>query len=1270
MTAKRLTKKLIRIFSIVLASLIVLLTAFHFWFVAHARELLENLVASRSQGKLRLEAGDFKFNWFSRKMELHNAVFYTTDTVDASTAYRFAVPRIRFKVKTVLPMIFEKRVLINLISLKDPDIIVTKIRPGKRDTLQQREDLSIPEEMGKIYNSIQDALVVLKVKKFEIENARFTLANRLKPEERPLVITRIDFHIDNFKVDKDESTGKEKILFSDNVVLKSRDQDILFPDGRHRLSFRKFRINIEKKIVEFDSCTIAALKTENSTAGFSIFFDELKMTDIDFDTLYRTEVIRADSVYCVNPQFSLLVDLDQRKAAGKAAPRLDRIIRQLTGDLYLNFVVVNNADFDITTVRQGKPSTFTSDGNNFEVQGLQLDNDDYRPLRVERFVMAIRNYENFLRDSAYVMKFDSIVVVNNQVSLNRFHFQQHDRGRVIKNFIVPRFQLTGLSWDDLLFENRLTARRAVLFNPVIEYVRTEKKQRKRSFYEVLSTLNEVMMLEDLEIINGDIDIRISDEVQMKLDDATLSIESRSLLGSEQLSGVRRSVTHLDFTRGFFRINDFTVTLNGINYTGPDSRMHAQNAFIQNSSRTVDGRVDNLFLDEIFINERTGDVTISGIFWQKAALYLGALGRPTRGQGASILHLKNIIGNNTQIKSGGTGNLTAFIRYVTAAELLQRPGQPLVLTELAVAGEDLSYRHKGSELSIGKFDLSDGERGRLEGLKYRNSMGANRIDLSIPLLTFIPDVASIIAKNLAADDIVLQRPDIVLYFGAEKKEGSFPSFRSNSISFVSPRVDFVSETKKGRSSLEWNGRSSENELRVSGFRSGTDGIFMDNARVRLSDFVFTGTNGKTFRSGRGAVSASVGDVQVKNNNDPAAWSIRLESLRGRNFSFDSLGKKAGSLEIEQIALQDLFLHSGASLRKLIAENDRFRLQELTGGYRDSMHVVNWYGVEYDRKPSVFTADSIAYRPALDRDSFVARFPYQVDYLQVRTGKITARPFDLQRHLGDSVFRIGSLRIKNVQLTDYRDNRPPFRAGIIKPLLTQRIRTIPVKLSLDTLFIDESSAIYTELNPKNNKTGVFPVTRINGKIYPVRNLELQPSDSMRLEATAYLVDTMQLLLKLAESYADTLSGFHLTARLRPTDIRLINPVLEPLASVRVRSGILDSLQLRVVGNDHLSVGIMEMRYRDLKVELLEPDSASKRRFGTAVRTAIANLIIRNRNSRRTGYVYFERNRDRSSLNYLIRMAMNGITSSIGVKRNKKAARRYKDTHLRNLPPAGPD
>ncbi|HEU4858673.1 MAG TPA: hypothetical protein VFT15_02510 [Chitinophagaceae bacterium] len=68
-----------------------------------------------------------------------------------------------------------------------------------------------------------------------------------------------------------------------------------------------------------------------------------------------------------------------------------------------------------------------------------------------------------------------------------------------------------------------------------------------------------------------------------------------------------------------------------------------------------------------------------------------------------------------------------------------------------------------------------------------------------------------------------------------------------------------------------------------------------------------------------------------------------------------------------------------------------------------------------------------------------------------------------------------------------------------------------------------------------------------------------------------------------------------------------------------------------------------------------------------TFIANsFIVKNENKKRVGVVYFPRSRDRSFINYYIKIVMSGVASSVGAKKNKRLMRRYnKQLNTRQLP-----
>jgi hypothetical protein len=1280
LTAKQIGKKFLKATLIFLGVLVLLVAAFHFWLVSHAKNILENLVKSQSHGRLELKVEKFKFGYFSSKMEIENAVFYNTDTLNAHTAYRFSVPKIKFTVNSVLPIILKRRILIDSILLINPDIQVTRLRTSDKNEQRTKKDFSLPEEMGKVYNSIQDALEILNVKRFEIDNARFTLNNKIHPDQQPVIITRIFFHINNIKIDSSESPGKEKILFGENTVLRTRNQDILFPDGRHRLSFSRFRINLRKKLVEFDSCTIAATKTDSSNTSFKVFFDSLLLTNIDFDTLYRHDVIKADSVYCVNPQFNLDVKLGKKTGKGRP-PKLDRIIQQLTGDMLLGFIIVNNASVNINTERNGKPSSFTSDHNNFEMQGFSVDEGAAQPVKIKSFAMAIRNYENFLRDSSYSMQFDSILFNNNRIFLSNFKLRQLNMGKISNSFSMPQFQLKGLSWDDLVFNRLLKAQEVTLYRPLIDYTIIENKYQKnkrRGIFSTLASIDKLIQLEQLNVVEGKINLKLKDNTQLQLQNATLSIQSRSLLDSRKVAVLENSINELQFSNGIIKTKDITIELNNVHYTGNTAGLLADQVKVNNRQKTISAVAGPVSFNELRIDDSTGNIEANGLHWKEADLRI-TLSQGNKKSFSSTVLLKNITGENTKLQATtGKRSVSTFIETLSLDELTKDKNETIQFKNPYAEGKRLKLSDENSSLTISGYNIADRKPSSFQNINYTSYKNEDSVNINIPLVSLTPDIHVIMDGLAKMDDIKISglATNIKLTQpGPNKTRAKLPRLDINKITIQQPKINFTQITNKGTITLEWNGQMEKNNsLELSDLIVNSNSLAKASANdihFTLNHFIFTDNKGKTFNAGNGEVTAQLKNIKAQQTDTRLwNWSSFAENISAKNFVIDSLGKLSGRLNLDNINLENVSV-SSASINNagmIVNENPLLQLKKFTGQYENAKNHFGWFNAGYDQKNKTFSADSFSFHSMLDRDAFVASHLYRTDFLNAKTGRITLKGVDPESYFRDTVLKIQTFNIDDAELTDFRDNRPPFHSGIIKPLPANLIKKIPFKLSIDSIMLNNANTVYSELNEKTQGIGTIPVTKMTIRIFPVKNYNLKNSDSIRIQANGWLMDSIWVRLRIRESYMDSLSGFLMTVRMKPHDLQVLNTVFMPLSSVKLQSGYLDTLTMRAIAKDNFAYGEMKMHYHDLKIKFLNKGSEIKKGFLSSLKTFVANsFIIKNKNAHRTGRVFFLRNRERSVLNYIVKITMSGIASSVGARSNRKILHKYKkELRMRNLPP----
>lgn len=1263
-----LEKKILKTLGILLGSIIILLTALHIYVVNNAEKLIEDLVETRSDNKLKLKVKNIKFNYFSRKVELENVVFYSGDSPGLKTAYRFTVNNIKLKVRGLLPIFTRKELLIDSLYLAAPEIEVTRLKPS--DTSARRE-VSIPEEMGKIYNSIIDALKLLQVNRFELNDGKFTLYNKMQPQQQPLIITNLHFHIDNLRIDTSQQTGK--FLFSDQMVFRTRNQDITFPDGNHRLAFSRFRINIRKQLIEIDSCTLSGRRADSSRSAFSVFFDTLMLANVDFKALYEKELIKADSVYCLNPRFKITLEPKNKSRGKTLLPDTDTLIQQLTGDLQLNYVGVKNALLDITTYRNDQPSSFTSANNNFEMEGLTIDRSLLQPVSLRSFSMAIRNYENFLKDSSYFLRFDSILLRENRILLSNFSVNT-DPFIDSRNIQVQQFALSGLSWPELLFNRKVKAAKAILYNPVIDYTEANSKKNKpgKNITRSLYGINNLMELERLQVINGQIKMKTKKIPDLILENANLVLNSRQALVSANAGNIEQSVESLSFSKGILRINDLTVKMGKSNFDGGSNKLFLEKITMYNRRQTINIAASKFVADNMVIGGFSKSISAAGIRWQQATVEANVIGgEKEENQSPLTISLQNIKGNSTQVNINSiNGSYSAWLNHVSAARISKQ--SKLVIEGLAADGKNFTAGNSVSDLSIENFAITDKHSSSFNSLRFYRLKDSNSLELYIPRLSLEPDIVSITGRRPDLKKVKLEQPELIIKtktkLPAENKgQKTIPEINLDQVEIIRPLLILENSDSSELKELIW--KSTDAKLMLKHIRTKDEEIRIRGMEGLFSNFSLLNGKGKKITTREGRLDVKAENILLR-PGDTLQWRVLVKEAVAENFESDNTGEKKIKWKVNTGKIENLQLGSQfiSSLAELVKRNGEFAANNITGYINDEKNNWRWYNFSYYNTSRTASLDSFSFHPLVSRETFIAASPWQTDYMRLTTGRISINRLDIDRYFKDSVVNAGDIIISNPYFTSYRDKRPPFRAGIIKPLPTELLRKIPQKFSFDTIKIINGTAVYGELNDKTKETGTLPVTRISGDIFPVKNYNFSTTDSLRIRLNGYLMDSAWLRLRVRESYTDSPGGFLITIRMRPRSLLYLNPVLGPLASVRLQSGNLDTLVMRAVGKEYLSLGEMKMFYKDLKVQFLANDTESKKRFLRGLMTFIANsFVIKNENRNRTGVVYFPRLRDRSFINYYIKIAMSGVASSVGAKRNKKLLRRYeRQLKVRQLPP----
>lgn len=1269
-------KRYFRVTIIVGAILFISILGLHIWFVNNARNVLKQIVHDKSQGKLKLELSQLRFEFLTNQLQVREADLVSIDSTTQPLTYHVRFNRLTLHVGSFWPLLFQKKLILDSILLADPQVEVFQWR--KDTTLAVRNELSLPQQMGKLYNSMLDGLEVFGIRRIQIANARLSLVNKMAPGAEPVAVSNIHFNL----LRKAAEKGRRDAFIAgeQEVDLRTTDQQIALPGGRHRLAFKSFQLELFQKRIVLDSCTVTALPTDSSRSSYQVFFNRLLLKGVDFDAMYRRNLIRADSVYCENPAFDINIDRGDATARKKEKRDLDQMIRDLTGDLDLAFVGVKDAGIRIDIIGGRSQSLFNSNKDDFEMRGLRINADSSRPVVVEQFDMLVQDYHLFSRDSSSAYSFDSIHFSNNKIVLNNFTVAtqntRFNRTRNRRDFRIPYFELTGLDWYGLIFEETLQAREAVLVNPVIRYVQNQppaRRKKRTNVFASLQTLDDLITLGRIQVVNGQINMQLGPSTAFDLQNVHLGLYTNRLLGSTDQAGLRSAVERLSFSGGRFRMKDLSARLQNVRYTG-SNLIQADRLLVDSRKNNIKATVNSVSLRDLVLDEEAGSMVVDGLRWQSATVAVNAApAKGGRAKGGS-LQLKNIAGSNTRFRfSNGKATVSTLLQSVRLDALIRNGSGPLRVEGLSVSGRQLDVANGPLQVKAATYQVNGGAPSFITGLQLARIQDRDSLLVKAPRINFAADINSLLAKDLHLTSVEAISPDITFRKWAAAAPppagGGQAALRVDRITVREPVVSIA--THRNDSTTRINIPLSANSaITASGLTFNNDGLRIGGFALQTTAATLVKATGETIGVEKGKVDLELSDISLARGGEKPAWSALINNLYLQNPNTLALGKSKNRLLLQQASVGNVRLSSAylSNFDQLVKYNVSAWLRTATGQYTDSTTTLKWYNAGYNRQTNTLSLDSFTYYPTQPLDSVIAHTPHQTDYITFHSGAVKMTDFDLERYNRDSALLASNISITNPVITIFRDKQPPFLSGNIKPLPVVMIRSIGLPVGVQQVNIVDGTLRYTERHAKTRAEGTLVLDRMNGRLQNIKNRNFGPTDSLTLTLNAYLMDSALLNLRVRESYTDSLNGFLMTLRMRPTTLSFLNPVLAPLSNVIISSGTIDSFHLRAIGNDELSFGAMNMYYHDLRIKLVKDGEEGKSTFLTRAASWLANaLVIRKNNNGRTGLVYFERLRDRSFFNYLIKMTFSGMATSVGVKKNRKYVKQYrKALKERELPP----
>ena len=1258
-------KHLMKLAIVIVTVFILVLATGYAWFVHNSKSILINLFNERSGGRLQLKLAEATFDFINSDVNIREAKISSTANSNAPKRYQVNFKKIKLHTNSIWSLLIHRQLEIKEIKAYEP--VIEVYNNHVKNIPDSANQLFLGVELGKIYNSIEEGISALRTHSIYVINARLILNNK-SPGKKPIVLSNIYFTLKKLNKYNGEPGH---YLENNNLEFNSSNQDITLSDGFHRLLFKKLSIVQAKKII-LDSCTILALPDHESKSSYAISFKRLALVGVDFTALYKKNIIRADSVYCENPvsNISLISAQAESSKASKGVPDIENIIKTFSGNLDLGFVGVMNADIHLKIKGKRAMPDFHSGKINFQISNLRINPDSSKLVSIKSFDMMVKGYQLYNADSTSIFSFDSVRFSNDKLLLNNFSVltvSGKNKARNYRDYNVRYFELLGINWSELILDQYLTASEAILYQPVINFKkdRAVEISKKSMLFNSTHTFDDFMAIDKLKIVNGTINLNWGVSNSLQLNGLNLELLGKNFTDIKHVS-LYNDVETLSFTDGLFKIGDINAQLKEVSFDA-NNELHAGELLIKNTSRQVDSRIEDVTIDKIYSEKNNTSFVVDGLRWNNGAINVNiGPGGKKEHRNTSLL-LKNIQGKETALQIvNANSKMAAFINNVRIESIFKNNEAPVEMKGLQLGGEKFNYATASMHANAAEFNVADNVQ-EFKSVSFQQNSNSGKLTVTVPSLELKGAFNRYFTNDVHFKNISLQSPNVnyqqqIALSTIARSSKKIPSIKIDHLNITEPVLNLSLRDSVSNSSILLP-YSKTSAITMNNIAIDSDKISAGNFNLESGTAVYAKDNKKLVNID-GTININLEKINYPIAANSTSWQAFLTTLSLKNSLGFAFNVKENHLMLKDVAIGNVALNNDAIKEplKFLTENPAAWVSTSSANYitkHSSWHVDK---VNYDGGKKQLNVDSINYHPLLSRDSAIALSHYQTDYIYFNSGRALLTGVDLVTLVNGNSLAVETAHFIHPYINVYRDKFPPLLPNVRKKLFTEKIKNIDLPFSANKVLINDGKVSYTERNAKSRLDGSLVLTHLNGNISNIKNHQVQPKDSLLIDMAGSLLDKVPFNISIHQSYQDSLYGFRLNLQVQPVSLSILNPLLAPLSDVKFVTGYLDNFNMNVIGDDNVAWGKMKFYYHDMHIKLLKKGGTEKTKLLKSTESNLVNFFfIRNNNTSRTGLIYFERLKDFSFFNYMTKIILSGISTSIGAHKNSKYERLYRKNDL---------
>lgn len=314
-------------------------------------------------------------------------------------------------------------------------------------------------------------------------------------------------------------------------------------------------------------------------------------------------------------------------------------------------------------------------------------------------------------------------------------------------------------------------------------------------------------------------------------------------------------------------------------------------------------------------------------------------------------------------------------------------------------------------------------------------------------------------------------------------------------------------------------------------------------------------------------------------------------------------------------------------------------------RERMYSGTISRVHINTREHIIHIDSAELLPNFGKYEFAQHLGKQTARITLSIPQLTIEGFCLDRLL-DSSFVASKIEINSFHLFVFKDKRIPFLRKENVPLPMVSFSKLAFGVKVDSIIISNSLITIEEFPENGVKTGTITFENVNASFAGLDNRQKDkdhPYASLRASALLMGKGKVKALFQLP---LDGTSVYTAHGSISNMTFKELNPILIPMANVRVESGYLKDLTFDFKYNEYTSKGTINLDYHDLQLISLN----TNKRSTNEIKTFFMNVFVKNERNKsllpqqKNGVIDIERDRKRYIFNVWWKSIQDGLKSTL--------------------------